>query len=195
MSGTSRRAITVSAAVVALIGGGAAVASIPDSKGVITMCVRGASERVIDTAKTHCAPGRKTVKWNAKGPKGPKGDKGVKGDPGTSGAPAALPVVTEHPDGWVVGPGRYEVLGFATVEMETAQKNMICQVGFGAGVTQIESTSTEFGLQANLATQVTVSAAITVGAGKTSDLRLECVDAVGLFVPVTRARFVVFPGQ
>lgn len=89
MAGSVRRTVTVTAAVAALMGGvvGIAMASIPDSQGHITVCVKGRHERFIDATKSHCKNSQKTVTWNAVGLPGPKGDKGDPGLPGPAGPP------------------------------------------------------------------------------------------------------------
>jgi len=94
MIGSVRRVAIASVAVGGLVGGGVAAASIPDSNGDITVCVRGVHERFIDTARRHCRHRESVVRWNAaggrgapgpSGPPGPKGDQGPAGPAGTGG--------------------------------------------------------------------------------------------------------------
>jgi hypothetical protein len=74
--------IVAAVAVAAAVGTGIALASIPDSNGVIHGCYNTGSNpsgalRVIDTAKgTTCAKNEKPLNWNQTGPKGDTGDRG-----------------------------------------------------------------------------------------------------------------------
>jgi hypothetical protein len=69
-------------AVVLLLVGGVATASIPDASGVIHGCRKNTdgSIRVIDTAKTSICPnGYTPLNWNQTGAQGPTGPAGVSG--------------------------------------------------------------------------------------------------------------------
>lgn len=82
-----------------LLLGGIALASIPDSSGVIHGCVKNGTTgqrevRVIDTAfTTTCSSGWTEVTWNQTGPAGPTGATGPQGPAGPAGAtgPAGPP--------------------------------------------------------------------------------------------------------
>lgn len=79
-----RNLIVAVAGAVAIILGGAAIAlaSIPDSHGIIHGCytVKTGTLRVIDTGKGQkCATGQHALNWNQKGPQGPAGPAGVSG--------------------------------------------------------------------------------------------------------------------
>ena len=94
----------VAVSVTALVVGGIAVASIPDSNSVVHACyaTKGGALRVIDTGKGRngekCKPGEVALSWNQKGrtgdtgATGPAGPAGLKGDTGATGpaGPAGL---------------------------------------------------------------------------------------------------------
>jgi type VI secretion system Hcp family effector len=82
---------------VGIAGGAAAVAvaSVPDSSGVIHACLSvtngapittSANVTVIDpTAGQSCAPAQQSIAWNVTGPQGPPGQTGSQGPPGQTG--------------------------------------------------------------------------------------------------------------
>jgi hypothetical protein len=70
----------LAASVTAVVVGGFAVASIPDSNGVIKACRN----------KQACAHGEKPLQWNQRGQVGPPGPKGEPGLAGASGLPGSL---------------------------------------------------------------------------------------------------------
>ena len=77
-----------------LVGGIVAVASIPDSAGVIHGCYKtqNGQLRVIDTATDQCGPSETAISWSQtgpQGPQGPKGDTGATGPKGDTGATGA----------------------------------------------------------------------------------------------------------
>jgi hypothetical protein len=69
-----------------LVGATAAIASIPDSRGVIHGCYQKqmGQLRVIDAANTSCRPDEVVIHWNQTGPQGPAGPPAP---PGLSGTP------------------------------------------------------------------------------------------------------------
>jgi hypothetical protein len=70
------------AAVLALLGGAAAWASIPDAGGVIHACrtTKGGTIRVIDTdVGQTCGKDEAPLTWNQAGPQGPQGPAGIPG--------------------------------------------------------------------------------------------------------------------
>lgn len=80
-----------------LVGGGLAVAAVPDAQGKINGCVNNATGvvRIIDTAKTSAlgkcitTPGvlhESALEWSQTGPAGPAGSQGVAGPKGGDGA-------------------------------------------------------------------------------------------------------------
>ena len=73
MNGSTRRAVTITAVVAALVGAGVsfAVAAIPAPDGTITACVKGMGEYFPNSGV--CKKGHKTVKWNVQGPPGAAG--------------------------------------------------------------------------------------------------------------------------
>src|SRR4029450_6315281 len=74
--------------VVAAIGGGAALASIPDSSGVINGCYQKnvGNLRVIDPdAGDSCRPSEIAISWSETGPRGPQGPPGPPGPQGPPG--------------------------------------------------------------------------------------------------------------
>jgi hypothetical protein len=80
--------ITLAAAVAAaLVGGGIAYATIPDSTGVIHGCYQksGGSLSVIDAGVTTCAKSQTELDWNVQGPTGPQGPQGPQGAQGPVG--------------------------------------------------------------------------------------------------------------
>lgn len=87
-----KKAIVAALMAVAIVAGGVASASIPNSvTGVITGCYKPSDGklRVIDAQSgSVCASGESTVTWNQTGPQGPagpQGPQGVKGDTGDTG--------------------------------------------------------------------------------------------------------------
>lgn len=117
-------------AAVLMAGAGAALATIPDSGGVIHGCFgrSGGALRVIDDSQTTCSAGESSLNWSQtgpqgppgaqgppgpQGPQGPKGDtgdqgpqgdpgpQGPKGDPGPAGGYSGYWTVSET---WTVGP-------------------------------------------------------------------------------------------
>jgi hypothetical protein len=87
----TRHALVVTSVVglIAAAGVGVATASIPDSNGVITACVKGKQVYVVDTDQgRRCRKGQQTVRWNAAGAAGARGEKGEQGAPGIAGPPA-----------------------------------------------------------------------------------------------------------
>lgn len=73
----SRAAVVV--ALVLSAGGGAAVASIPSSDGLISGCysTKDGGLRVIDAASQSCGKGEAAISWNRTGPAGPPGPSGL----------------------------------------------------------------------------------------------------------------------
>ena len=85
-----RRGIVLAFVAVALVMGGTAFASIPDSAGVIHGCyVTGTGQlRVYDSesfTSKKCAPNEKSLNWNQQGPAGPAGPAGSAGPTGPAG--------------------------------------------------------------------------------------------------------------
>jgi hypothetical protein len=83
------RWLLVGAVVGAVLAGGAALASIPDSSGVIHGCYQKnvGNLRVIDpSAGDSCRPSEIAISWSQTGPQGPPGPQGPKGDTGATGA-------------------------------------------------------------------------------------------------------------
>ena len=67
--------------VLVLLGASVAVASIPDSSGVIHGCYKTANGqlRIIDTASDSCRPSETAISWNQTGAQGPPGQPGPAG--------------------------------------------------------------------------------------------------------------------
>jgi hypothetical protein len=79
-------------AVVGAVGGGAALAAIPDSSGVINGCYQKnvGNLRVIDSAAgDSCRPSEIAISWSQTGPQGPQGPTGPQGPKGDTGATGA----------------------------------------------------------------------------------------------------------
>ena len=76
-----RALIVIGAAIVLMVGGAFAYASIPAADGTITGCVNKTSGvvRIIDTAKTSCTKNEDTVPWNQAGQPGQDGANGTNG--------------------------------------------------------------------------------------------------------------------
>ena len=89
----------ISGSVLVLLAASVAVASIPDSSGVIHGCYQGSGQgnqqgnqqgnwqgsgvlRIIDTTVESCAPGETAISWNQIGPQGPQGPAGPTGPSG-----------------------------------------------------------------------------------------------------------------
>ena len=83
--------VTMAAAVVAaLVAGGVAYATIPDSSGVIHGCYQksGGALSVINASVTGCAKTQTELQWNVQGPtglQGPQGPAGAQGPVGPQG--------------------------------------------------------------------------------------------------------------
>jgi hypothetical protein len=77
--------------VAALAAGGAVLASIPDSTGIIHGCsdTYSGALRVIDAPTQQCAPGEVAIFWNQTGANGPQGIPGATGPAGAAGARGA----------------------------------------------------------------------------------------------------------
>src|SRR2546430_13781839 len=72
-----------------VLAGGVAVASIPDSTGVIYGCYTKSTGtiRIIDRSVTNCKTGETSISWNQAGVQGPTGSQGPQGAPGPHGPP------------------------------------------------------------------------------------------------------------
>jgi Collagen triple helix repeat (20 copies) len=83
------RWLLVGAVVGAVLAGGAALAAIPDSSGVINGCYQKnvGNLRVIDpSAGDSCRPSEIAISWSQTGPQGPPGPQGPQGPKGDTGA-------------------------------------------------------------------------------------------------------------
>ena len=83
-----KRLAGIAVALVALlVGGGAALATIPGNGGVISGCYQKNSGalRVIDPTQTSCSTGEQALNFNQTGSQGPKGDQGPQGSKGDTG--------------------------------------------------------------------------------------------------------------
>jgi len=86
------RWLLVGAVVVGAVGGGVALAAIPDSSGVINGCYQKnvGNLRVIDpSAGDSCRPSEIAISWSQTGPQGPQGPPGPQGPKGDTGATGA----------------------------------------------------------------------------------------------------------
>ena len=102
---------------VLVAGGGVALATIPDSGGVISGCYakRDGGLRVIDAPSALCKSSETALTWNKTGPQGSKGDSGPQGPKGDQGAqgPQGLkgntgpagPAGPQGPQGPITSPG------------------------------------------------------------------------------------------
>src|SRR6266516_5272099 len=104
-----KRFIILAITAAAVLAGGVAYASIPDSGGVIHAChktpvpVHGAPLSVIDSeAGGKCPAGSVALTWNQTGPPGPAGATGPQGPAGVSGYSVALCTVSEDSSGNLV---------------------------------------------------------------------------------------------
>jgi hypothetical protein len=90
-----------------------ALATIPDSGGVIHGCYKKSvgNLRVIDTSTDSCKPGEVAIAWSQRGPAGPQGTQGPQGPQGTSGLSHAYFVnddpMSSHPGGLKALPNGY----------------------------------------------------------------------------------------
>lgn len=84
-----RRTLVTLAAFCAVlaIGGSVALATVPDSGGVISSCYNksGGALRVVDPAVSKCSAGEQALTWNQTGPKGATGPQGPGGAQGRAG--------------------------------------------------------------------------------------------------------------
>jgi hypothetical protein len=135
--------VGVSAAVLIAAGSGTALASIPDSGGVIHGCYKpqgnGSNSPlgVIDTALSNgkCPNGDTELTWNQTGPQGPQGATGATGQTGSQGPAGATGPSTAGPSGLdttVVTNSAYES-GSATVYCPADHPYVLGGGGQGAG--------------------------------------------------------------
>src|ERR1700758_47704 len=84
---STRSLVLVIGVAAVLVAGGAALATIPGSDGVIKGCYakKDGTLRVIDAATTQCNPTETALAWNQKGPKGDTGAQGPRGYEGQTG--------------------------------------------------------------------------------------------------------------
>ena len=96
---STRRGMTVAAAVGALIAGGSiAYAAIPGPDGVIHGCYNKDAGGVLRVVSgTTCKSNELALKWNQTGPQGPQGSQGEQGPKGEQGDPG--PAGPEGPKG------------------------------------------------------------------------------------------------
>jgi hypothetical protein len=102
----------------AIVGGGVAVASIPNSStGLITACRNSAGAlRVVDAqAGKRCRSTERTVSWNATGRPGARGATGAKGATGAAGSRGAT-----GPSGATAGSSVQRVIGDGTGNFGTS---------------------------------------------------------------------------
>ena len=117
-------------------GGAIALASIPDSSGVIHSCYRNTALqktfRVIDSATTSCNANETALNWNQQGPQGIQGPAGPTGPTGPQG-PAGTGNGSENTA------GRYLVLNWGDIPAEGTPQALYTVPGFGdVSVTQCD---------------------------------------------------------
>lgn len=92
--------LVIAGVFLAVLTGGAALAAIPDSSGVIHGCyARNGALRVINWPGHVCARGSSSLSWNRAGPVGPPGPTGATGSAGPAGATGAAGPSTAGPAG------------------------------------------------------------------------------------------------
>jgi hypothetical protein len=115
-----KRVGLLAAALLLLLAGSVAYASIPDSQGVIHACRKnnGGALRVIDTdARQTCTSNETALDWSQTGPQGPAGSAGPAGPAGPQG-----PEGPPGPAG--TGATGYEIIGSTlTVQVDAGQTN------------------------------------------------------------------------
>lgn len=92
----------VAAVAAALVAGGVAYATIPDSSGTIHGCYQksGGALDVIDATVTTCGKSQTELDWNVQGPTGPQGPQGPQGAQGPQGDPGPTgPAGPQGPQG------------------------------------------------------------------------------------------------
>lgn len=99
------------------LAGSVAVASIPDSAGVIHGCFQEKTGllRVIDQSTNGCRPDETAIQWNQSGPQGPAGPQGPTGPagpPGSVGSPLYLDFVGSCGSGTNGPPAQRNAFGF-----------------------------------------------------------------------------------
>jgi hypothetical protein len=96
-----------------ILSGAIAMASIPDSSGLINGCFKAANGqlRVIDPATDSCLPTETAISWNQIGPQGPIGSAGAIGPQGPQGAVG--PAGPQGPKGDPGAPGAQGAQGAA----------------------------------------------------------------------------------
>ena len=101
----NRKGIWFAVAVTALVVGGVAFASIPDSAGMIHSCYTksGGSLRVIDSGG-RCGSNETSLNWNQQGPPGPAGPAGPAGPQGPAGTSSSAHAYFAT-DSELIGPG------------------------------------------------------------------------------------------
>ena len=196
-------AVTLAAAIAAaLVAGGVAYATIPDSSGVIHACYQksGGALTVIDASVTNCAKSQTELNWNvqgptgAQGPQGPAGAQGAAGPQGLQGLQGvqgpAGPSGTSHgyaANGGLVNygtspvkigslslpAGKYLVWATGTVEDSNVITGHDCVLASGGTTLQEEKVTTTTGPYA--ATAMSFSVPLTLSSA--SSVELDCSSA------------------
>jgi hypothetical protein len=166
------RQLALAAAVtttIAIIAGGVAYATIPDSGGVIHGCYQNikGTLRVIDSSTSTCAKNETKLNWAQKGQPGPQGPQGPQGPAGLSGtsqafvstqpmsiSPSGLPFTSSFAS-FGKGPtstkvwsldnlpaGNYVVTATGTVGNFADDSTQVCQLASGGSMYQQETVDT-----------------------------------------------------
>ena len=91
ISSNWRGRISIATGAAVMLGASIALATIPDSSGVIHGCYTKSTGtiRVIDNSVTNCKSGETSLQWNVQGRQGPQGLPGAQGPAGAQGTPGA----------------------------------------------------------------------------------------------------------
>lgn len=166
-SRSRRRIVVLVLAGLALfaVGGGAALATIPGSGGVISGCYanKGGNLRVIDAPAASCKSTESPLSWNETGPQGPQGPQGApgaKGDPGPQGPQGPQGQQGPKGDAGPQGPqGPSGISGYQTVHVDFDVANLdvgyqliMCPAGtrvLGGGVSGGSSSGGAFNVRSS----------------------------------------------
>jgi hypothetical protein len=140
--------VAVAAAVIMLVGGGIAYASIPGPDGVISACYKPSDGKlfVIDSSAS-CPSGTTSLNWNQTGPQGPPGPSAtfvtqtVEASGGTVDPGQQIRVLAECPAGWLATGGGFDEGGSVNLNVFGSRPNRNPSDGTGWEVFVVNPTA------------------------------------------------------